>query len=92
LVLSDTADFLYKTTDYYHPASDQSLLWNDPALGIAWPLQGFTPQLSAKDMAGKLLSQITLLPEYARSSSSPAVPVLSAQPLSVNLSATHRTM
>lgn len=58
LVLSESADFLYKTTDYYHPASDQSLLWNDPAVGIAWPLEGLTPQLSAKDLIGKPLSGI----------------------------------
>ena len=64
LVLSDTADFLYKTTDYYHPASDQSLLWNDPALSIAWPLGDQVPQLSAKDIAGKPLSDITLLQGY----------------------------
>lgn len=65
LVLSDTADFLYKITDYYHPASDRSLLWNDPALGIAWPLGDLVPQLSAKDIAGKPLSDITLLPGCA---------------------------
>lgn len=64
LVLSESADFLYKTTDYYHPASDQSLLWNDPALAIAWPLRGMVPQLSAKDIAGKPLSDITLLQGY----------------------------
>lgn len=59
LVLSESADFLYKTTDYYHPASEQSLLWNDPALGIDWPLHGLVPQLAAKDAAGKLLRDIT---------------------------------
>jgi len=48
VVLSDTADFLYKTTDYYAPEFERSLLWNDPALGIAWPLQG-EPVLAAKD-------------------------------------------
>jgi len=57
LVLSDSADFLYKTTDYYHPASEQSLLWNDPALKIDWPLHELDaePQLAAKDKEGKLL-------------------------------------
>lgn len=55
LVLSESADFLYKTTSYYHPASEQSLLWNDSALGIEWPLKGITPQLAAKDAAGRLL-------------------------------------
>ena len=53
LVLSEMADFLYKTTDYYHPQSDQALLWNDPVVNIAWPLGGMTPQLSKKDVAGK---------------------------------------
>jgi len=58
LVLSESADFLYKTTNYYHPASEQSLLWSDPALGIEWPLLGISPQLVAKDVAGRLL-QVT---------------------------------
>ena len=48
LVLSETAEVLYKATDYYAPEHDRSLAWNDPALGIAWPLQG-APVLSAKD-------------------------------------------
>ena len=61
LVLSDSADFLYKTTDYYHPASEQSLLWNDPALGVDWPLSGLLPQLAAKDQAGRLLADAVLL-------------------------------
>ncbi|REH40370.1 dTDP-4-dehydrorhamnose 3,5-epimerase [Paraperlucidibaca baekdonensis] len=51
LVLSETADFLYKTTDYYHPASEVCIQWNDPELGIAWPLTG-APSLSAKDQQG----------------------------------------
>jgi dTDP-4-dehydrorhamnose 3,5-epimerase len=56
LVTSDTADFLYKTTDYYAPEHERSLLWNDPALGIEWPLQG-EPVLSAKDkIAAPLVS------------------------------------
>jgi dTDP-4-dehydrorhamnose 3,5-epimerase len=50
-VLSDYAEFLYKTTDYYAPESERCLLWNDPALAIAWPLDG-EPLLSAKDRAG----------------------------------------
>lgn len=61
LVLSDSADFLYKTTDYYHPASEQSLLWNDPALGVDWPLSGLLPQLAPKDLAGRLLADAVLL-------------------------------
>lgn len=51
LVLSETADFLYKTTDYYHPASEVCIQWNDTELGIAWPLTG-APSLSAKDQQG----------------------------------------
>ena len=51
LVLSEHAEFLYKTTDYYAPQFERSLLWNDPALNIAWPLDG-APLLSAKDQAG----------------------------------------
>jgi dTDP-4-dehydrorhamnose 3,5-epimerase len=56
LVLSDSADFLYKTTDYWYPEHERSVLWNDPALAIGWPLQG-EPVLSAKDRAGKPLSE-----------------------------------
>lgn len=55
LVLSEFAEFLYKTTGYYAPAHERSLLWNDPTVGIEWPLDGLTPQLAAKDLAGKLL-------------------------------------
>lgn len=51
LVLSETAEFLYKTTDYYAPEHERSLLWNDPELAIDWPLDG-EPLLSAKDRAG----------------------------------------
>ena len=55
LVTSDSAEFLYKTTDYWYPEHERSLMWNDPALGIDWPLDG-TPQLAAKDQAGRLLA------------------------------------
>jgi dTDP-4-dehydrorhamnose 3,5-epimerase len=51
LVTSDSADFLYKTTDYYRPESEGSVRWDDPDLAIAWPLDGITPALSAKDAA-----------------------------------------
>jgi len=51
LVLSDTADFVYKATDYYAPKSERSLLWNDPEIGIKWPFSG-EAILSAKDVAG----------------------------------------
>ena len=61
VVLSETAEFLYKTTDYYAPEHERSLLWNDPELGIEWPLDE-APQLSAKDIAGKPLSQAELFP------------------------------
>lgn len=53
VVLSDTAEFLYKTTDYYHPEHERSLLWNDPVLAIDWKLQT-APALSGKDAQGKL--------------------------------------
>ena len=56
LVLSDTAEFLYKTTDYYAPAHERSLLWNDPDVGVAWPITG-EPQLAAKDAAAKRLDE-----------------------------------
>jgi dTDP-4-dehydrorhamnose 3,5-epimerase len=51
VVVSETADFLYKTTDYWYPAHERTLLWNDPALAIAWPLAG-PPTVAAKDAAG----------------------------------------
>ncbi|MDQ7990621.1 MAG: dTDP-4-dehydrorhamnose 3,5-epimerase [Candidatus Dactylopiibacterium sp.] len=57
VVLSETADFLYKTTDYYAPEHERCLAWDDPAVGVAWPLQGIEPQLSAKDRAGRALAQ-----------------------------------
>ena len=55
LVTSDSADFLYKTTNYYCPAAEFSIRWDDPTLAIAWPLDGITPALSAKDAAAPLL-------------------------------------
>lgn len=51
LVLSDTAEFLYKTTDYYAPAFEQCIAWDDPSLAIKWPLEG-APKLSIKDQQG----------------------------------------
>ena len=55
LVLSESAEFLYKTTDYYHPQSEACLVWNDPVAGIKWPLPaGIAPNMNAKDMAGLL--------------------------------------
>lgn len=55
LVTSESAEFLYKTTDYWAPEHERCLLWNDPALDINWPLQD-TPLLSGKDQLGKLLA------------------------------------
>lgn len=55
VVLSKEADFLYKTSDFYDPSSERSILWNDPDLGIQWPLNGKSPILSAKDQKGSLL-------------------------------------
>jgi len=54
LVLSEYAEFLYKTTDYYDSSSERCLIWNDPTLAIEWPIDqiGCTPQLNAKDSAG----------------------------------------
>lgn len=56
VVTSETAEFLYKTTDYWSPPDERCLLWNDPALGINWPLEG-EPTVAAKDAAGLPLSQ-----------------------------------
>jgi dTDP-4-dehydrorhamnose 3,5-epimerase len=55
LVISDSADFLYKTTDYYAPAHERCIAWNDEQIGVQWPLPG-PPTLAAKDAAGKRLS------------------------------------
>ena len=56
VVLSDSADFLYKTTDYYAPAHERCIAWNDPDIGIEWPA-GMEPQLSGKDMLGTTITQ-----------------------------------
>jgi dTDP-4-dehydrorhamnose 3,5-epimerase len=53
VVLSGSAEFLYKTTDYWAPQYERSIIWNDPDLAIDWHLGGATPSLSAKDLAGK---------------------------------------
>ena len=54
LVVSETAEFLYKTTDFYAPAHERCIRWDDPSLGITWPLHGAQPTLSAKDAQGQL--------------------------------------
>lgn len=61
LVLSDEADFLYKTTDYYAPEHERCLLWNDPGVGVHWPIDG-EPLLSAKDRQGSLLAACETFP------------------------------
>ncbi|CAH2913818.1 MAG: dTDP-4-dehydrorhamnose 3,5-epimerase (EC [uncultured Paraburkholderia sp.] len=55
-MLSETAQFLYKTTDYWYPEHERSILWNDPEIGIEWPMD-WEPVLAAKDLAGKPLSE-----------------------------------
>jgi dTDP-4-dehydrorhamnose 3,5-epimerase len=57
VVLSEFAEFLYKTTNYYDPTSERSLLWNDPTLNIDWQLGDIQPQLSGKDAAASTLEQ-----------------------------------
>jgi dTDP-4-dehydrorhamnose 3,5-epimerase len=55
VVTSEHAEFLYKTTDYWFPEHERSIVWNDPTLGIEWPVEG-TPLVSQKDKEGKLLA------------------------------------
>lgn len=62
-VLTDSADFLYKTTDYYFPEHERSLLWNDPAIAISWPIaEGTDPIISAKDASAAKLSEAEVFP------------------------------
>lgn len=56
--LEDGTDFLYKCTAFYDPANEHSLMWDDPTVGIEWPLEGIVPQLSAKDKVGKPLYEV----------------------------------
>jgi dTDP-4-dehydrorhamnose 3,5-epimerase len=60
VVASDSADFLYKTTDYWHPEHERTLRWNDPALAIAWPVAA--PVMNAKDAAGMPLAAADVYP------------------------------
>jgi dTDP-4-dehydrorhamnose 3,5-epimerase len=55
--MSETAEVLYKTTDYYAPASEKIILWNDPTLAIDWHLSDFSPTLSSKDAQGLLFRE-----------------------------------
>jgi dTDP-4-dehydrorhamnose 3,5-epimerase len=61
LVLSPIAEVVYKTTDYYAPSHERAILWNDPDLGIAWPLTD-QPILSAKDLAAQPLQTAEIFP------------------------------
>jgi len=61
LVVSAAAEFLYKTTDYWYPDFERTLLWNDPTIGVAWPLDE-TPTLAAKDAAGRPLALADVYP------------------------------
>ncbi len=61
LVLSDSADFLYQTTDYYAPEHERCVIWDEPDIGIQWPLAG-KPILAAKDRAGRRLKEADLFP------------------------------
>jgi len=63
LVTSESADFLYKCTDVYSPSHERTLAWDDPTVGIEWPLPaGVQPKLSAKDLTGKSFSEIEKFP------------------------------
>ena len=57
LVLSETAEFLYKATDFWAPQFERCIAWNDPAIAIRWPMHDIAPALSGKDAQGKLLAQ-----------------------------------
>jgi dTDP-4-dehydrorhamnose 3,5-epimerase len=61
VVLSESADFLYKTTAYYAPQWDRGVRWNDPDIGVQWPLEG-APQLSAKDQVAPLFKDAEVYP------------------------------
>lgn len=61
LVLSEYADFLYKTTDYYVPEHERCIRWDDPELAISWPLAG-TPSISSKDQTGKAFREAEVFP------------------------------
>ena len=62
LVLTESADFLYKTTDYYASQSEAALRWDDPTIAIPWPLNGAQPVVAAKDARAPLLGSAALFP------------------------------
>ena len=66
LTLSEVADFLYKTTDYYAPQFERCIAWDDASISVAWPLTGITPQLSAKDRVGVRLAQAQVFDPAAK--------------------------
>lgn len=61
VTLSETAEFLYKTTDFYSPASERCIAWDDPEIGIEWPID-FSPSLSGKDELGVTLASAEVFP------------------------------
>ena len=63
-VLSDVADLVYKCTVQYEPEHDRAVRWNDPDIGVAWPIDTVAPQLSARDAAAPMLSKAGVLPAY----------------------------
>jgi len=62
VTLEDETDFFYKCTDFYSPEHERSVLWNDPTIGIEWPLDGLTPTLSPKDAAAPAFADAETLP------------------------------
>lgn len=62
LVISESAEFLYKTTDYYAPQHERCISWDDSSIGIDWPLQGATPVMSEKDLKGRGLVEAEVFP------------------------------
>jgi dTDP-4-dehydrorhamnose 3,5-epimerase len=66
-VISDVAELVYKVTALYEPANDRAIRWNDPDIGIAWPIDTTAPQLSTKDAAAPLLANARVLPKYESS-------------------------
>ncbi len=63
-VLSDEAHLVYKCTALYEPQNERAIRWNDPDIGVAWPVDSVAPQLSARDAAAPMLSNATVLPAY----------------------------
>jgi dTDP-4-dehydrorhamnose 3,5-epimerase len=64
VVLSESAEFLYKTTDYYAPEHERCIAWNDQAIGIEWPDLGLAPALSGKDQQGKKLAEADIFSNF----------------------------